>query len=364
MNRIVFSLAACTLVACGPSQPPAQRSKPELSPNSAIVAEPASADNEPDAGTEPSPKPMSPGVLLEAEALAHKGRLLPVFLDANHVLHVGEMRASIDQLLPETFFWNKQAQLSVVKLSQDEQAVLLATPTHDDEDPPNRYQLFILRDEGLRRVYDEAIGVYGVSPMRVPGDGSLRFVEDGWTACERMKYPAKATKQEVVLRLDAKESAMVEQRRNDTADSMVCEELAACPYVYEIDDTGKTRLGEILRNIRGREASATQSLSLSSRNTGPLHLLVTEEKVEVTFLDALYVRAGGEIYWPATCREANAPAYCLADGKAHVLRQGMTLDLEFAIPEGAEREAIIAKGYYLPTPTAHLEDRRFSPTRP
>jgi hypothetical protein len=363
MNRIVFSLATLMLLACGPSQTSTQVSKPGQSSNSAHLAEPAPVEPTA-AANDSSPAPTLPRVLLKAEDLLHNGNSLPVFLDANHVLHVGEMQASIDQLHPEAFFWNEQAQLSVVKLSAHEQAVLLATPTHDDEDPPNRYQLFLLRDEGLRRVYDKAIGVYGVSPLRVPGDGSLRFVEDGWTACERMKYPAKAIQQEVVLRLDANERAMVEQRRNNTSDSMVCDDLAACPYVYEIDDTGKTRLGEILRNIRGREASATQSLSLSSRNTGPLRLLVTEEKVEVTFLDALYVRAGGKTYWPTTCREANAPAYCRADGKAHVLRQGMTIDLEFAIPDGVEREAIIAEGYYLPTPTAHLEDRRFLPTRP
>ena len=138
------------------------------------------------------------------------------------------------------------------------------------------------------------------------------------------------------------------------------EECAACPAVYALGGGGATRrLGEILRQLRGPDAEAWQLLHLPPgrlERVTPLDLRITEEKQEITELDAIHLDVGGEILRPASCAEADH-AYCVADGVRHRLAPGESLDLRFelpsTLPEGAP--VIVARGFYRPLPRPESE---------
>jgi len=246
--------------------------------------------------------------------------------------------------------------------------VLVTLVTDDDEDPPNRYQLFVPAKAVLRRILNVTPGVYG-SPesgkLKFSGDGTVRYLEDGWSACERAgltpppgssppRYPTAAL-EEVVLGLQ-KDGLMAPTGRELTSQMQVCYPFAACPFVYVMDEHGAANLiGEILRDLRGvgSYASQTLALPLPARTDTALHVRLAEAKPEVTHLDQIFVEIDGVRVAPKACAGSSSrkrPAYCSADRRAHVLREGDTLDLRFELPSTGGRPVLHASGYYVPTP--------------
>ncbi len=246
-------------------------------------------------------------------------------------------------------YWRRQASLSTVVFDRrgPTRAVLLALPIAEDEDPPNRYQVFLPDGEsGLRRVLDITVGSYGVQPLIFSGDGTVSYDEDGWAACERLGQPARAPRQRVTLTLEG--SHLMEHSRRNTGRVQNCDHLAACPFVYRVDESGGAeRVGEILRNLRGSRAYAAQDLVVGSPVAGPLRIRLSEEKPEVTYVDELYLMVDDIRIPPRSCTGASPrPAYCLADGEPFVLREGETLDLAF--DANAPDATLHATGYYVP----------------
>ncbi|HEY8142317.1 MAG TPA: hypothetical protein VIG06_06590 [Kofleriaceae bacterium] len=271
-----------------------------------------------------------------------------ITFDADGTLRAGTLSTRVE--LPELndYFWDKQAVLRTVVLDSAKKqiAIHLGVPTGDGEDPPNVERLFIARRGRLVKVFDQVIGVYTPTDLAFPGDGTLRYVEQGWTACNRAKHPATpVVKQEVVFRLNRAGTSMLEWKRIDTRDTQRCDELAACPFVYAIDESGAaTRVGEILRDLRGARAYSLQSLWLPR---GTTRIRLAEEKPEITYLDEVVLESGGVEMKPLACRGDPVPAYCAADRVPFVMRRGDTLDLVF---EGAAdgEVTLFARGYYLP----------------
>jgi hypothetical protein len=350
INRFLFAWLGA-LVATGCSAAPAKQ--------------PATSGGAPERAERDAGPRATGKTLLEGKPLVRGGESLPVFLDDRKLLHVGSRTIEVDHADPDAFayHWKSQASLAVVDLDRGldgrrAAVLLLTTPIAESEDPPNRYQIFVYEDAGLRRVFDRVPGAYGITPLEIPGDGTVRYVEDGWTACERTGHPTVATRQEVIFRLDASGTEMVEGDRKDTAETMKCDELAACPFVYVVGDDGEPRFaGEILRDLRGRGAYGLQGLAILAPAIGTLRLRISEEKAETTFLDELYVEAGGVRVRPVACEGSAPPAYCRADRRPQVMRQGDVLAIEVRMPPGAPSSGtveVFARGYYIPTPTAHL----------
>ncbi|MEM6959632.1 MAG: hypothetical protein AAF645_28370 [Myxococcota bacterium] len=102
-------------------------------------------------------------------------------------LRVGDIEARVEMTGASMFWMERQAAVAWVELdsARGQRAVLVTLPVNETEDPPNRYQLFLVEDQALRRVFDQVIGAYGVQPVRFPGDGSLRYNDDSWAACQR-----------------------------------------------------------------------------------------------------------------------------------------------------------------------------------
>lgn len=310
--------------------------------------EPAAATpSAPAAAPAPAPVAQPSDVLLDGGELTAQGKTLRVYLDSKHILHVGDTALKVEHAAVG-FFWEKQASVGVKLLGDGQPAVLLSTPIAGAEDPPNRHQLFLVGKQGsLIRVFDESPGAYGVRELRFPGDGTMRYVEDGWGACNRTKHPKEVALQEVSYRLNDTATKMIESDRKDTVKTQKCDMLAACPFVYVVGSDREMFVGEILRNLRRPALYAQQSLALP-RTEGPLRIRIAEEKKEVTYLDEVHVLADGQRIQPRSCRQISQWAYCRADDLPHLLHESESLTLEFDLPRGASQIELVASGYYVP----------------
>ncbi|KYF72247.1 hypothetical protein [Sorangium cellulosum] len=272
-----------------------------------------------------------------------------ITLRAGGALSAGAASIHVEIEPSPEVYWRQQARLEIVDLGGKRRGVLFAAPTADIEDPPDRYRVYVLDRGSLVPVLDKVIGAYGITRLQFPGDGTASYIEDGWTACDRVAGAKKVVREQVTFRLDAAGKRMIESGREPTRHVQVCDELAACPYVDVLDAGRSRRMGEILRDVRGARAATAQSLDLGGHGAGPITIRISEEKAEVTFLDEVFVEAGGARVHPRGCDVAPSPAYCAADGRPHVLRQGDTLDLVF---DAGGHVVLFARGYYVPTPTA------------
>ncbi len=130
------------------------------------------------------------------------------------------------------------------------------------------------------------------------------------------------------------------------------EECQACPFVYRGEGGAWHRKGEILRRLIGSERNGWQSLKVGSVDgiRGDIKISVREEKPETTYLDAVYLSVGEEIFLPRACDAPGAAPYCSEDGDFALIQPGGAIELEFVVPEEATGEAILwAKGYYVPS---------------
>lgn len=357
-----LSSAALLLFACKETTPQKPPSQPTPAPQLKDAPPPKAAaeDSAPTSNDPPDAMPKAAATVPGAPVLVSTkadfdGKPGPesVALHKDGTLVAGGLRGEAELTKATDVWLNHQGAIHVVTLDrkQKTRAIVVALPTAETPDPPNRYQIFLAADKKLRRVLDRKIGTYGVVELRFPGDGSMRYIESDWTACEREAEPGKppffsgiVTRQEVILRLD-KTGVMVEAARRPTNKKQDCTMLAACPFVY----IGDERIGEILRNLRGSKAYALQSLALPNTTGRTVEIRLAEEKPEVTFLDEIYVEINGERIEPAACETAKPPAYCVADHRPHVLRRGESLDLTFEVASHKGVPLLFARGYYVPT---------------
>ncbi|WP_437876572.1 hypothetical protein [Sorangium sp. So ce513] len=359
-------VAAACGSTCQPTPAPVTAQSP--TPTGTVVAAPVDAPS-PDTPAATAAAPADAGHGAAAEAPEPAAAVLlstqgdvdgapgdeQITLRAGGVLSVGAASIRVEIEPSPDVYWKQQARLEIVNLGGKRRGVLFAAPTAELEDPPDRFRVYVLHDGSLVPVLDKVIGAYGITQLEFPGDGTARYIEDGWTACERVAGAKKVAREQVTLRLDAAGTRMIESGRKPTRHVQVCDELAACPYVDVLDAGGARRIGEILRDVRGPRAATVQSLDLGDRGAGPIAIRISEEKAEVTFLDEVFVEAGGARIYPRGCDVTPGPAYCAADGRPHVLRQGDTLDLVF---DAGGDAVLFARGYYVPTPTAATREVR------
>ncbi|MFO0548689.1 MAG: hypothetical protein U0271_09890 [Polyangiaceae bacterium] len=270
-------------------------------------------------------------------------------------LVAGEAQGTAAPPTGSRYFQDRQASLRAVEFDKSAglHAVLVTFPTDEEEDPPNRYQLFLVRGASLERVFDSILGNYGITEVTFPGDGTMHYVEDGWTACAHVTV-AQTTVPRHEVALAVVGNTMKETSRKVGRLKQACDQLAACPYVYVVNGEKETLAGEILRELRGKAAYTTQELALDPiPGERTLRVRVKEEKLETTHLDAIELDIDGVAQSPKACATADAPAYCVADGVPLLLRQGDALELEFDLPPSASEVRLRAQGYYVPTPTIH-----------
>jgi hypothetical protein len=307
--------------------------------------------------TRPAP-PAGATVVIEGKGdLDGKAGDEQLTLYSDGTLFAGNWVAHLAPQQPGELFRAEQAHLTVETLdaASGTRAVVVALPTPEDEDPPTRYRILVPRGGALVQIYDDILGVYGNTALRFPGDGTVHYTEDSWSACGSPHNEGGAMPTEpvpvhdITLSLDAS-GMLVHGAATATGETFDCNDLAACPWIYVDGPSGPIKVGEILRNVRGRAAYTLQDLALPAAAAGPLHLRVAEEEDEVTFLDEIYLDVDGLHVAPTACNLAAPPAYCVADHQAHRLTRGDVLDLTFELP-ASSTPTVFARGYYIPTPS-------------
>lgn len=235
----------------------------------------------------------------------------------------------------------QHAELEVVSLGGKRRGIWVRTLHSDDEDPPTRHRVFVLGKGALREVANELVA----TQVKFGKEGTMRYLESGWEACMRVQAK-KVRRQVVTLRLDKAGKKMVKTRK-PSAEVQNCNELAACPFVYEVIGDDVRFAGEILRYVRSKDLETTQSLALATRATT---IRIVEEKLETTYLDAVWLEVDGVRVAPKACAAVPSLPYCAADGEYHVMNLGDVLELEFDAPAGARQ--LVARGYYIPVKRA------------
>lgn len=164
-------------------------------------------------------------VFLSVDAV-WEGELQTITLLEDGTLVAGSARGQADISSTDPYWIGEQAGISVVDLGAVgyAQAILVELPVPDEEDPPNVNQIFVLEGDTLRRVLNQAYGVYGVTELSFLGDGTIEYQEDGWTACGREDFPEISNRQIVTLGFAGDQLAEVSRR--DSSDTQVCDQLA------------------------------------------------------------------------------------------------------------------------------------------
>lgn len=125
--------------------------------------------------------------------------------------------------------------------------------------------------------------------------------------------------------------------------------MAACPYVYLLENGEKKYQGEIMRYLNEPYAEQWQRLPIMSskgkRNS--INILLSEEKEEVSFINAVYLEVNGKKYYPE--KEQFTSKILYDDNSYYVLKKGEFLSLSFALDESNVKYCSLhVKGYYEP----------------
>jgi hypothetical protein len=124
----------------------------------------------------------------------------------------------------------------------------------------------------------------------------------------------------------------------------------ACPWLHVYNGHTFERRTEILRQLRGPDQERTEVTPLGPVPVvdGVITIRIAEERDEVSFIDALYLKIDG-----ATVRAEGDPVVtaqvAAADGNALILQRGDAVELRFRVPASyAEGDPVqvIATGYY------------------
>jgi hypothetical protein len=217
------------VTACGGTTAPIEKAPPTHAPFAPTPPPPPT----PTPTTPPTPIASASTSAAPEELFSTHGDLdgkgdAPISLTSDGVLRVGAM-AIVLELARNEFFWPKQASLVVIEIDKKKgvRGLLFTEPTGESEDPPNRYRLVMAYGGALHVAYDQVLGVYGVTPLEVHGDGTVRYREDGWTACNRVIPKPIAVAMNVTLALveKKKEKVLVEIARTPSR-KVQCDQLA------------------------------------------------------------------------------------------------------------------------------------------
>ena len=244
-----------------------------------------------------------------------------------------------------------KSHMRVVPFDKKTKAIyLFLVDSQGDEDPPSRQVIYLVEPDGLKKVFDGYLGTYGTNRLVFKGDGRVTYTTDDWQAYEDHDNQHHT----IVYRLDKKTGRLKRDGAIPTGRFIDPEELSACPFVYVKRGAQYERVGEILRDVRGKKAYTLQGFDMppSAYEGGSLSLRITEEKRERTFLDELFVVADGRRVEATQCdaqapSSATRPAWCDADHAAHIMEEGDRFEARFEVGP-AKAVALYARGYYIP----------------
>jgi len=255
-------------------------------------------------------------------------------------LTIGLVDAPILFHWPEgAYFGDKTYSIIDIDPTDGHKEVLISQRRMDWEDPPYLNRIFIYKNGTLTPTDLNGEG-YDAGTIEVPGDGRIALVD--WD-CATKTWNWYAIDDYWLTQVDTKteEAPGAEDFKMDDG-SYAC---PACPVVYAAGSS--TPAGEILRNLATPKRKGWQRLHLplsaASLNdtTAQITLRLAEEKLEVTYVDAVRLVIGETHFEPNSCAKHNA-AWCDADGEVLRLAQGQDHTFVFDVPV-----ELVARGVWL-----------------
>lgn len=173
----------------------------------------------------PAVDPLDDAVLLTESDIDETRGLEKTWLHWDGTLHAGDLTGHAEYWDVDQYWFDKQASLSTVQFDETRLGIVLALPTPEEEDPPNIYQVFVVNDQGLSRVFDSTISTYGAGELTFHGDGTMSFVEDPWTACRNAEGGDVVPIQRLIFSQHS-DGQLVQSASEFNGQEFVCSQLA------------------------------------------------------------------------------------------------------------------------------------------
>lgn len=266
-------------------------------------------------------------------------------------LQVGPLFTTVATTSAIPYFIEEQGGLEVVLLNRARsvRGVLVTLPIDAEEAPPNRFQLLRISGAELIPMLDLVLGTYGHQPLEIPGNGTVRYREDGRMACDRLDGALRAVLQRVVLRLQS--DGTMDEQRQSTRRTQRCDELDTWPTVYILRGDDSTLVGEALAGALGADATTTTRLALPGSGEPTVGIRVAVERPGLSFVEEIYLERNGERVLPRVCGDNNPVAFCADDDRAIRISQGDGLPVAFDV-SGDTNNVLVVRGHYVPVPRA------------
>lgn len=149
-----------------------------------------------------------------------------IWLDPDGTLHAGDLTGYADYWDIDDYWFDERAELTTEVFDDDTMAVVLSLPIQEEEDPPNVVQVFLVTDAGLFRAFGQTLGTYGVHPLTFGGDGTVSYVEDGWSACRDTDPADTVPLRRIILTPVGDDGELIWSSSEDTAEVQDCSQLA------------------------------------------------------------------------------------------------------------------------------------------
>jgi hypothetical protein len=236
-------------------------------------------------------------------------------------------------------YFGKQTKFEVIDINKKDnfKELLLSYKEAEMEDPSYSHSIFRVLDNNTITVSEIFSSGYN--------NGQINYINDYSFTVDHARFPdIKGTY--TLEGLYLKQSELYIQ----SADEVDYSKMAACPFVYLVDDQNKIYKGEILRYLNAEYTESWQKLDmrLDPKIYNNLRICISEEKDETTYLNSVYLSVNGKIYTPKFINSKNR-SIISDDDKYVKISKNEKIELQFDFkPELIKTCILYAKGYYLP----------------
>jgi hypothetical protein len=122
--------------------------------------------------------------------------------------------------------------------------------------------------------------------------------------------------------------------------------MAACPFVYILENNKFIYKGEIIRNLIGKQSELSQKLTLGTLKKGKITIRISEEKNEISYINTINLEINKKLYSIKT-KDIINNLIDKSDNKYLILKKGEYIDFEYVLDSDSNVN-IVCKGYYDP----------------
>jgi hypothetical protein len=236
-------------------------------------------------------------------------------------------------------YFGKETKFEVIDINKKDnlKELLISYNEANQEDPSFNHSIFRFLNDDIITVSEVFSSGYS--------NGQINYLDDYSFTVDHSRFPdIKGT-----YKLDGlylKQSDLYIQPEDEVDYS----KMAACPFVYLVDDQNKIYKGEILRYLNTEYTETWQKLDLKldAKIYSKLKICISEEKDETTYLNSVYLNINGKVHTPKLIT-SDIRKIISDDDKYVKLSKGEIIELHFDFePELIKTCVLQAKGYYIP----------------